>query len=148
MYCSRDYNYSSRFNQQYEKPTQYLQEVLGHCIYLKWAIDKVILQQQNRNNSNRRRPCRDSSQANKTCHIGLIHKAYVKASRTSVVDMVSNYILKGITPWRTWWCPPKTEMLSLNKVTSYIGSSVAGLNVMKNILGNQPELLKRDIKNT
>ena len=22
MYCSRDYNYSSRFNQQYEKPTQ------------------------------------------------------------------------------------------------------------------------------
>ena len=23
MYCSRDYNYSSRFNQQYEKPTQY-----------------------------------------------------------------------------------------------------------------------------
>ena len=23
MYCSRDYNYSSRFNQQYEKSTQY-----------------------------------------------------------------------------------------------------------------------------
>ena len=23
MYCSRDYNYSSRFNQQHEKPTQY-----------------------------------------------------------------------------------------------------------------------------
>ena len=23
MYCSRDHNYSSRFNQQYEKPTQY-----------------------------------------------------------------------------------------------------------------------------
>ena len=22
MYCSRDYNYSSRFNQHYEKPTQ------------------------------------------------------------------------------------------------------------------------------
>ena len=22
MYCSRDYNYSSRLNQQYEKPTQ------------------------------------------------------------------------------------------------------------------------------
>ena len=25
MYCSRDYNYSSRFNQQYEKPTPKLQ---------------------------------------------------------------------------------------------------------------------------
>ena len=25
MYCSRDYNYSSRFNQQYEKSTQYLE---------------------------------------------------------------------------------------------------------------------------
>ena len=24
MYCSRDYKYSSRFNQQYEKPTQYM----------------------------------------------------------------------------------------------------------------------------
>ena len=27
MYCFRDYNYSSRFNQQYEKPTQNLIEL-------------------------------------------------------------------------------------------------------------------------
>ena len=28
MYCSRDHNYSSRFNQQYEKPTQYIKNTL------------------------------------------------------------------------------------------------------------------------
>ena len=29
MYCSRDYNYSSRFNQQYEKSTQPFTHVKG-----------------------------------------------------------------------------------------------------------------------
>ena len=52
-----------------ETELKHLQEVLGHCKYPKWAIDKVLLQQQNRNNSSRRRQCRDSIQANKKCHI-------------------------------------------------------------------------------
>ena len=57
MYCSRDYNYSSRFNQQYEKPTQYsttrrlrnliydykdafsLRDEIGTCPNIKVEID-------------------------------------------------------------------------------------------------------------
>ena len=32
MYCSRDHNYSSRFNQQYEKSTQYF---MLYCIKIQ-----------------------------------------------------------------------------------------------------------------
>ena len=35
-----------------------------------------------------------------------------------------------------------------NKAISYIGINEAGLNVMMNTLGNQPEPLKKDTKNT
>ena len=39
MYCSRDYNCSSRFNQQYEKPTQ---ERRG-LVQLKKEKDRIVL---------------------------------------------------------------------------------------------------------
>ena len=40
MYCSRDYNYSSRFNQQYEKPTQY--SMLMYSIYNAETLERFI----------------------------------------------------------------------------------------------------------
>ena len=36
MYCSRDHNYSSRFNQQYEKSTQYGEDSVRS--FRKWEI--------------------------------------------------------------------------------------------------------------
>ena len=41
MYCSRDYNYSSRFNQQYEKSTQY-QHIFGEKASLRTIMKNRI----------------------------------------------------------------------------------------------------------
>ena len=65
----------------------------------------------------------------------------MKATRPSVASMESRYTLKSGTPYRT-----KKKLR--NKATSYTGTNVAGLNAMMSTLGNQPEPLKKNIKNT
>ena len=132
-----------------ETELKHLQEVLGHCKYPKWALDKVLLQQQNRNNSNRRWQCRDSSQANKTCHIVVPYSQGLCESYKNICsrygfqeDFKGDNILKNLLMF------PKDRDAITKQTKSYIGSNVPGLNVMKNIMENQSELLKRDIKNT
>ena len=44
MYCSRDYNYSSRFNQQYEKPTQHKKHF---CFFKTESGTHAIVQLEN-----------------------------------------------------------------------------------------------------
>ena len=41
MYCSRDHNYSSRFNQQYEKATQYANVLVFQDHFMKYVLAYV-----------------------------------------------------------------------------------------------------------
>ena len=75
---------------------KHIEEVLSHCKYAKWAIDRTLhLQQEGKEKKNRRKKGNNTSQTNRRCHIVVPYSHYVKATRTSVVNMVSRYISKG-----------------------------------------------------
>ena len=62
--------------------------------------------------------------------------------------MESRHTSKGGTPLQIYWCSQRTKKELRNRAASYISTNVAGLNVMMNTLGNQPEPLQKDTKNT
>ena len=67
---------------------KYLQEVLTKCKYPKWAFDKVLQKYEDRRTENRRDQGRNTNQTIKKCHIVyLIHKAYIKATKPSGVQV-------------------------------------------------------------
>ena len=70
------------------------------CIYPKWAIDKVLQQQEDRSTRNRRNQGRNNcSKIRKKCHIVAPYSwAYVRGTRTYVANVVPRYILKEETP--------------------------------------------------
>ena len=48
---------------------KHIEEVLSHCMYPKWAIDRILHQQQEGRESRNRRRDNNTSQINKRCHI-------------------------------------------------------------------------------
>ena len=60
------------------------------------------------------------------------HKAFVKASKRSVVDMAFKPTSKVAGPSRASWSPPRTKTLWSTKVVPYIGTNVVTEVVMMN----------------
>ena len=70
-------------------------------------------------------------------------RACVRATRTSVANMVSRYILKEGTPVDV---PKRQRGHNKTKQHYILVPSVAGLSVMMNTLGNQPKLSEERYK--
>ena len=82
-------------SQLLEKELHHLLEVLTRCRYTKSTTDKVLQKQEDRRIENRRDQGRNSKQTLKKFHIIVPHhKAYMKATRSFVANMVSRCILK------------------------------------------------------
>ena len=67
MYCSREYNFTSRFNQQYEKSTSnHLYRALTRCKYPAWALNRIRIksrsQTQKKSSNNKKNTGTDNIQ--------------------------------------------------------------------------------------
>ena len=66
-----------------EEEMKHLHEVLQQCKYPKWAINKVLKQQEHRRTINRRVKGRNNSQTQKRCHIMVLYtKGLCESYRT------------------------------------------------------------------
>ena len=70
------------------KELQYLYNILSKCKYPKWAIDKVLKQQEDRRTRNRRDHGRNTSQKQQKCHIVI---PYSKGLYESYKTICSKY---------------------------------------------------------
>ena len=87
MYCSRDYNYSSRFNQQYEKPTQYS----GHWSSWRKDVEYGLVVS-----------CCRFRAISLAVLLGIVYNS-VQISLWSAV--LFNYTMKKVNPKSLpWWC--------------------------------------------
>ena len=130
-----------------EEEMKHLHEVLQQCKYPKWAINKVLKQQEHRRRRNRRDQGRNTSLTQKRCHIVV---PYTKGLCESYKTICGKYgvqvYFKGRNTLKDLLMFPKKKWQ--NRTTSYTGTNVVGLNAMMSILGSQPELLRKDTKNT
>ena len=77
----------------------------------------------------------------------LEERIWVRVTRVFAKSMGLKYISKEVIPSKTFLWPPKTKIYSSRKVGTYTDISVTGWIVMRSILENQQEILKRGTRN-
>ena len=89
---------------------QHLQEVLTKCKYPKWAFDKVLQKQEDKRTEHRSDQCRNTNQTVKKCCIVVTYsQGLFEATKPSVANMVSRYILRVEILWNGLLISQKTK---------------------------------------